>query len=83
MSHYLGILLWTEVVCSNCSKTMAGEFVRHGKRQMRMVMAEMEKEGWKNVNGEARCPQCQDSLTRAPEPNSSIELPTPFKGARY
>lgn len=75
MSHYQGILLWTEVVCAICNKTTAGEFVRHGRRQMRMVMAELDKQGWTNVNGDAVCPACLNHTDQEP-----IQLPTPIKG---
>lgn len=76
-----GLLLWTEVVCVRCSTTMAGEFVRHGRRQMRMVKAEMDKEGWTIVNGEAVCPLCQ-RVVKGFERDTSmdVELPTPMKG---
>lgn len=77
MSHYQGIMLWTEVVCTGCCKTTAGAFVRHGRRQMRMVMAELEKEGWKNVDGDARCPECLNAMQLG---INVVTLPTPFKG---
>lgn len=80
MSHYLGVLLWTEVVCSGCANTIAGEFVRHGRRQMRMVKAEMDKNGWVNVDGNAYCPSCQ-ATGNAPD-SAALILPTPFKGSR-
>jgi hypothetical protein len=75
MSHYQGILLWTEVVCARCHTTTCGAYVRHGRRQMRMVMSELDKQGWTNVGGDAICIDC---LTRDDKP--SITLPTPIKG---
>lgn len=82
MSHYLGILLWTEVRCSGCNSVMGGEYVRHGRRQMRMVMAEMDKAGWINRRGGAWCPNCQKHFGGALNPqDTAVELPTPFKGA--
>lgn len=53
-----GILLWTEVVCAGCAKTTSGEFVRHGRREMRMVKEELKKDGWLIKDGEAYCPCC-------------------------
>lgn len=81
MSHYQGILIWTEVVCAVCNKTTAGQFVRHGRRQMRIVMAEIEKVGWINRNGDAICPDCQGKYD-LPVPSAAVQLPTPFKGAK-
>lgn len=79
MSHYQGILLWTEVVCGICcNNTTAGAYVRHGRRQMRMVMAELDKEGWANVNGDAVCPECLGKTVLGED--MSVQLPTPIKG---
>lgn len=64
MSHYLGIPLWTEVRCSECNNTTAGEYVWHGRRQMRKVMAELDRQGWENVNGVAVCPKCQKRIMK-------------------
>lgn len=58
-----GILLWTEVVCEGCSVTTAGEFVRHGRREMRMVKEELKKNGWVIYQGSAWCPDCKNGGT--------------------
>lgn len=75
-SGFLGMLLWTEVVCSQCGASMAGEFVRHGRRHMRMIKEEMVKCGWVVVNGEVLCVDCKPGAVKA----DGIELPTPMKG---
>lgn len=74
-----GILLWTEVVCTKCNAVTAGEFVRHGRRQMRMVKADLHKSGWIIVKGEPFCPNCIN-LDGATEATPHVELPTPIEG---
>jgi hypothetical protein len=71
----IGILLWTEVVCTQCNKTTAGEFIRHGRRQMRMVKADLHKQGWIVVKGHPICPDCINL-----DHSMGIKLPTPIKG---
>ena len=75
-----GLLLWTEIVCSGCSATTAGEFVRHGRRQMRMVKADLVKSGWTVRNGEAYCPSCQSLEKITLEGIPHVQLPTPIEG---
>lgn len=40
------LLLWTEVVCAECSATTLGEYARWGKRSAREVKKELSEVGW-------------------------------------
>ncbi len=59
-----GILLWTEVVCACCGTRACGEFVRHGRRQMRAIKAELSKDGWTMKRGETYCHACKDKVPK-------------------
>lgn len=63
MNHYQGIYIWTEVICGHCATATLGEFVHHGRRQMRPLMTKLMREGWTVKDGIPYCPQCMASST--------------------
>ncbi len=61
------MLLWTEVVCENCSQTTAGEFAKWGKRLRRELKETLDSEKWVvDQEGNAYCPSCIEEMKVKP-----------------